>query len=233
MQLLFTVIALLGAGIAISFYVTIAGFLLLWVLCRMQHQLGGKTLKCWCKWYGLPWWLAKLLGCKRSSITLVFQASIDDGITIEGSNMGIIARNDQTVSFNVKFRDAFGNEVDQLGSVPAWSLSDPVIGSLAVSDNGLSAVFTPSGINGNTQVSVLVDADPGAAEEALVGTADIIVLSGKATVVQLEGVLADRVTPPAPTPAPTPEPTPAPTAEPTPEPTPAPTAAPGGDEVQP
>ena len=233
MQLILGVIALLGSGIAISFYVTIAGLLLMWLLCRMQHQLGGKTLKCWFKWYGLPWWLAKLLGCKRSSITLVFQANVDDGITIEGSNMGIIARNDQTVSFNVKFRDAFGNEVDQLGSVPAWSLSDPVIGSLAVSDNGLSAVFTPSGIKGNTQVSVLVDADPGVGEEALVGTADITVLSGKASVVQLEGILADRVTPPAPTPAPTPEPTPAPTAEPAPEPTPAPTAAPGGDEVQP
>ena len=233
MQLILGVIALLGAGIAISFYVTAAGFLLWWLLFRMQRELGGKTLKCWCKWYGLPWWLAKLLGCKRSSISLVFQANVDDGITIEGSNMGIIARNDQTVSFNVKFRDSFGNEVDQLGSVPAWSLSDPVIGSLAVSDNGLSAVFTPSGIKGNTQVSVLVDADPGVGEEALVGTADIIVLSGKASVVQLEGILADRVTPPAPTPAPTPEPTPAPTAEPTPEPTPAPTAAPGGDEVQP
>ena len=207
MQLILGAIALLGAGIAISFYVTVAGFLL--------------------------WWLAKLLGCTRSSITLVFQASIDDGITIEGSNMGIIARNDQTVSFNVKFRDSFGNEVDQLGSVPAWSLSDPVIGTLAVSDNGLSAVFTLTGINGNTQVSVLVDADPGVGEEALVGTAYITALSGKASVVQLEGILADRVTPPAPTPAPTPEPTPAPTAEPTPEPTPAPTAAPGGDEVQP
>ena len=233
MQLILGVIALLGAGIAISFYVTAAGFLLWWLLFRMQRELGGKTLKCWCKWYGLLWWLAKLLGCKRSSISLVFQANVDDGITIEGSYMSIVARNDQTVSFKVNFRDAFGNVVDQLGSVPAWSVSDPVIGALAVAEDGLSAVFTPTGINGNVQVSVLVDADPGVNEEALVGTASITMLSGKASVVQLEGILADRVTPPAPTPAPTPEPTPAPTAEPTPEPTPAPTAAPGGDEVQP
>jgi hypothetical protein len=153
--------------------------------------------------------------------------------------MSIIARNDQTVTFNVKFRDSFGNQVDQLGSVPAWSLSDAVIGALAVSADGLSAVFTPSGIKGNTQVSVLVDVDPGVAEEALVGTADITVLSGKATVVQLEGILADRApapTPtPEPTPAPTPEPTPAPTAEPTPEPTPETTPAPaeGGEPAQP
>ena len=233
MHWLWFIVGIVFAALTIPFYVLVVTILIVLLLLRYHNQLIGRQCRDWCKWYGLPWWLARLLGCKKPSITLVFQANVNDGITIEGSNMGIIARNDQTVSFNVKFRDAFGNEVDQLGSVPAWSLSDPVIGSLAVSDNGLSAVFTPSGINGNTQVSVLVDADPGVGEEALVGTADITVLSGKASVVQLEGILADRVTHPAPTPAPTPEPTPAPTAEPAPEPTPAPTAAPGGDEVQP
>lgn len=206
-------------------------FVLAIVVIGVYHDtLMGKYYRLCCKWYGLPWWLARLLGCKKRSITLVFQANVNDGITIEGSAMSIIARNDQTVTFNVKFRDSFGNQVDQLGSVPVWSVSDAVIGALAVSADGLSAVFTPSGIKGNTQVSVLVDVDPGVAEEALVGTADITVLSGKATVVQLEGILADR----APTPTPeTPEPTPAPTAEPTPEPTPAPTATPGEGEVQP
>ena len=232
---LWFVAGIVFAALTIPFYVLVAVILIMLLLGRYYNQLVGCQGHDWCKWYGLPRWLARLMGCKKPSITLVFQANVNDGITIEGSYMSIVARNDQTVSFKVNFRDAFGNVVDQLGSVPAWSVSDPVIGALAVAEDGLSAVFTPTGINGNVQVSVLVDADPGVAEEALVGTASITVLSGKATVVQLEGVLADRTPAPAPTPAPTPEPTPAPTPEPTPAPTAEPTPAPteGGEPAQP
>ena len=158
-------------------------------------------------------------GIKVASLSLI--ASINDGDTIEGVSMTIVARNDQVVTFKVNFRDSFGNIVDLLGSVPVWSVSDNTLGTLTTSDDGLQAVFTPSGIKGNVQVAVLVDADPGAAEESLVGTADITILSGKATVVQLEGILSDRQ--PA-TPAPTEAP--APTEEPAPTEAPAPTAEP-------
>ena len=163
----------------------------------------------------------KLCGGGNKVASLSLSVSITDGETIEGVSMSIVARNDQVVTFKVNFRDSFGNIVDLLGSVPAWSVSDSTLGTLTTSDDGLQAVFTPSGIKGSVQVSVLVDADPGAAEEALVGTADITVLSGKATVVQLEGILSDRQ--PA-TPAPTEAP--APTEEPAPTEAPAPTAEP-------
>ena len=167
-------------------------------------------------------------GNKVASLSLI--ASIIDGDTIEGVSMTIVARNDQVVTFKVNFRDSFGNIVDLLGSVPAWSVSDNTLGTLTVSDDGLQAVFTPSGIKGNVQVAVLVDADPSAAEESLVGTADITVLSGKATVVQLEGILSDRQ--PV-TPAPTPVPTeaPVPTEEPAPTEAPAPTEEPAATEA--
>ena len=163
----------------------------------------------------------KLCGGGNKVASLSLSVSITDGETIEGVSMSIVARNDQVVTFKVNFRDSFGNIVDLLGSVPVWSVSDSTLGTLTTSDDGLQAVFTPSGIKGNVQVSVLVDADPGAAEEALVGTADITVLSGKATVVQLEGILSDRQ--PA---TPTPTEAPAPTEEPAPTEAPAPTAEP-------
>lgn len=167
----------------------------------------------------------KLCGGGNKVASLSLSVSITDGETIEGVSMSIVARNDQVVTFKVNFRDSFGNIVDLLGSVPAWSVSDSTLGTLTTSDDGLQAVFTPSGIKGSVQVSVLVDADPGAAEEALVGTADITVLSGKATVVQLEGILSDRQ-PATPAPTPTPTEAPAPTEEPAPTEAPAPTAEP-------
>lgn len=172
----------------------------------------------------------KLCGGDNKVASLSLIASFTDGDAIEGVFMTIVARNDQVVTFKVNFRDSFGNVVDLLGSVPAWSVSDNTLGTLAISDDGLQAVFTPSGIKGGVQVAVLVDADPGAAEESLVGTADIIILSGKAVVVQLEGILSDRQ--PV-TPAPTPVPTeaPAPTEEPAPTEAPVPTEEPAATEA--
>lgn len=162
----------------------------------------------------------------------------NDGLTVEGDAMSTLMRNDQVVTFKPVFRDSFGNEVDMLGSKPVWSLSDDAVGSLAVEEDGMTAVFTPSGLKGSTQVSVLVDADPGIGEEDLVGTADITVLSGKAVMVQLTGILGDKVVAPAEpepeTPAPTEAPavTEAPVVE-TPAETPAPTDAPvAGDQAE-
>lgn len=169
----------------------------------------------------------KLCGGSNKAVSLSLVVSTNDGITVEGISMTIVARNDQVVSFNVNFRDSFGNIVDLLGSVPAWAVSDNTLGTLTVSADGMSATFTPSGVKGTAQVSVLVDVDPGQAEEALVGTADIKILSGKAVVVQLEGILSDRPVPtPVPTEAPAPTETPVPTEAPAPTEEPAPTEAP-------
>lgn len=156
--------------------------------------------------------------CKRKRRIVALSMKVGDNCFVQGVHMSTVVRSDQVVTFKPVFEDAFGNVADELGSTPVWSVSDESIGTLAVSENGMEAVFTPTGKKGTTQVSLLVDADPSAAEEELIGTADLQVLSGKAVSIKLAGVLSDRPAAPVETPAPTP----APTVEPTPEPTEAP-----------
>lgn len=191
------------------------------------------------RWYG-PGRRRKV----KASIIRFF-VQVDDGPSVLiGENMTTLVRNDQVLNFNPRFEDDHGNEADALGSTPSWTLSNPDIGELVVSEDGRAATFVPNGKKGVAQIGIIVDADPGAAEVPLVGTADVQVLSGLASVIKLEGVLAPKpVATPAPTDAPEPEPTaapePEPTAEPQPtdapeatgEPDPAPTDAPAADPV--
>lgn len=128
--------------------------------------------------------------CRSKVIGL--SVGFNGGLIIEGVSMSLVMRNDQVVTFAPVFKDSYGNDVDTLGSAPVWALSNPDVGSLEVSEGGMTAVFTPTGVKGSTQVSLLVDADPSEVEEALVGTAEITVLSGKAVVVQLAGVLDNK-----------------------------------------
>lgn len=128
--------------------------------------------------------------CRSKVIGL--SVGFNGGLIIEGVSMSLVMRNDQVVTFAPVFKDSYGNDVDTLGSAPVWALSNPDVGSLEVSEGGLTAVFTPTGVKGATQVSLMVDSDPGDGVEALVGTADITVLSGKAVVVQLAGVLDNK-----------------------------------------
>lgn len=160
----------------------------------------------------------------RKTKVLSLKVVFSNGVIVKGDSMSIVMRNDQVVTFQPVFTDAYGNSVDTLGSLPAWSISNPEIGHLEITNDGMTAAFVPTGLKGNTQISLLVDSDPGVEEEALVGTADITVLSGKATVVQLTGVLSNKTEEPVPTPAPEPV-EPEVTPEPVPE-EPAPTTAP-------
>lgn len=131
---------------------------------------------------------------KRS---LKLKASFNNGLAIlsvEGIEMSIVARNDQVITFNPVFEDAHGNQVDVLGSNPAWSLSNQDVATLTVSEDGKQATVTPTGATGTVQLNLLVDADPGEAEEPLVGIADIQIVAGKARIIKLVGLVSDKPT---------------------------------------
>ena len=107
--------------------------------------------------------------------------------------MSLIIRNDQEISFNLLFEDNYGNVVTQLGSVPQWTISDAELASIEASEDGMSAVFKSTGKVGSVQVNVSVDADPEEGVEQLLGQAEVTVLSGKARVVRLSGVISNVV----------------------------------------
>ena len=107
--------------------------------------------------------------------------------------MSLIIRNDQEISFNLLFEDNYGNVVTQLGSVPNWTISDAELASIEASEDGMSAVFKSTGKVGSVQVNVSVDADPEEGVEQLLGQAEVTVLSGKARVVRLSGVISNVV----------------------------------------
>ena len=158
-------------------------------------------------------------------IEIQLSVTLDNGITIKGKRMSIIARNDQTVSFSPVFKDAHGNTVTELGSVPTWTVSDTALATVVASEDGLTAVVTSTGVDGEVEVNMVVDADPSAGVEEVVGKATITFKPGKATFVTLSGGVID--TPAATV---TPAPTEAPAATEAPVATEAPTEAPVATE---
>ena len=123
-------------------------------------------------------------------IYLVFRDN--KGFIRRGKKVSTIIRNDQQVSFALAFQDAHGNPVTELGSVPAWELDNADLATLEVSEDGMSAVVRPTGQVGSVNVFVRVDADPDEDVEELLGQASIAILAGKAKVIQLSGVIADK-----------------------------------------
>lgn len=116
---------------------------------------------------------------------------LSNGFLFSGLNMSIIARIDQKVTFAPVFKDAAGNQVSELGSVPTWSLSDSTLASIEVSEDGLQATVTPTGNTGVLEVNMVVDADPDADVEELVAKATITFKAGKAAFISLGGTVSD------------------------------------------
>ena len=90
----------------------------------------------------------------------------------------LLLRDDQKVSLSIQPLDAKGNPA-RVDGVPAWSVSDPSLGTVQAAADGLSAVFTAQQ-TGTVQVSVTVDADLGPGVRALSGTLDIQIEPGEA-----------------------------------------------------
>ena len=132
-------------------------------------------------------------GPAKPKLSLTMLLTVSDGTTYKGNNMSLIIRNDQEISFNLLFEDNYGNVVTQLGSVPNWTISDAELATIEASEDGMSAVFKSTGKVGSVQVNVSVDADPEEGVEQLLGQAEVTVLSGKARVVRLSGVISNVV----------------------------------------
>lgn len=117
-----------------------------------------------------------------------------NGLTATGVSMSIIARIDQKIDFSPAFQDAGGNPVAaaDLGSVPAWSVSDANIATVSASADGMTATVTPTGKLGTVQVNMVVDADPSEGVEEINGTAEITFKAGKATFVTLSSTVGDQ-----------------------------------------
>ena len=132
-------------------------------------------------------------GPAKPKLSLTMLLTVSDGTTYKGNHMSLIIRNDQEISFNLLFEDTYGNVVTQLGSVPQWTISDAELASIEASEDGMSAVFKSTGKVGSVQVNVSVDADPEEGVEQLLGQAEVTVLSGKASVIRLSGVISNVV----------------------------------------
>lgn len=118
-------------------------------------------------------WLLKGLGQKpkgKAERLLVFA---------EGKEAQMLLMTiDQKVTLSIQPVDRLGNPARVDGS-PTWTLSDGAVGTIEPAADGMSAVFTTTGL-GITQLVVKADADLGAGTRTIQGTLDIQVESGEA-----------------------------------------------------
>lgn len=82
-------------------------------------------------------------------------------ITTEGDKVDLSILDSDTTPRNVSaaFKDAAG-QAAKLDDTPAWSSSDETVATVQASDDGLSAVVTPLGVEGATLIKAeTIDAD--------------------------------------------------------------------------
>jgi hypothetical protein len=88
------------------------------------------------------------------------------------------------------FKDKLGNEASVDG-LPAWSLESDLYGKLEVSADGMSAVFSPSGLaspkGSPLKVFAQADADLGEGVKTIVGFFEINLLPLEAVMVEMDG----------------------------------------------
>lgn len=91
----------------------------------------------------------------------------------------MILQDDRKVSLTFSALDARGNPA-RIDGMPVWGSSDESLLLVEASDDGMSAVVTPTGPVGIGQVSVRVDADLGAGVREVIGLLDVEVVGGEA-----------------------------------------------------
>lgn len=101
-----------------------------------------------------------------------------DGNTIKGDIMSFILKADQKVSVSIQPVDKFGNPATVDGA-PVWVDATGQTNVVA-SDDGLTAVITPNGAVGTTQINVTADADLGDGVVTIAGVLDLEVVAGSA-----------------------------------------------------
>lgn len=105
-----------------------------------------------------------------------------DGKLIEVNSMQMKVT--QKIPLSIKPVDKFGNDA-KLDGVPAWALSDPSKGSLAVAADGLSGEFVPAGAVGSLEIQVSGDADLGEGVVPIMGSLPVDLLPGDAVAIQV------------------------------------------------
>lgn len=88
--------------------------------------------------------------------------------------MALILTDEQECELAVAFKTGAGNP-GQIDGTPTWTVSNPGILDLAVSDDGLQALIRATGALGAAQVSVSADADLGAGVRAVSAVLDVTV----------------------------------------------------------
>lgn len=104
--------------------------------------------------------------------------------------MAFVLTEDQQVSLALAPKTRSGLPAP-LDGVPTWSVDNPIV-SLAVSDDGLSCVVTPSDTGvGNAQIQVTADAAMGEPVRQLLGILDIQLVPGEAVVLTIDAGAAE------------------------------------------
>ena len=125
-----------------------------------------------------------------------------NGTTVTGHDMQIILPVDKIATYAPAFEDKFGNKDVVFGSVPAWSLSDATLGTIAASPDGMTATLTPSGKEGTAQVQLSVDADVGEGVTNVTATGEVKFVAGSLFTISLNPTVGDAPFPAPADPAP-------------------------------
>jgi len=131
--------------------------------------------------------LAQLNRIEALLLAFSSAASIEFYTIIEGKKEKVVEmflKQTEQLPLAIEVKDAKGNAA-KVDGAPQWSTSNADVGTLAVSEDGFSAVFTPGAVIGQTVIQVLVDADLGEGVKQILGTLDLEVVSGEAVSVAI------------------------------------------------
>jgi hypothetical protein len=125
-----------------------------------------------------------------SAVQVVFNAVLEGHFFLRVESMIIKAT--QEFDASVMFLDSLGNPAPIDGR-PAWLNNNDTVLSMVVSEDGMTAVISATGIPGSGQISVNADADLGEGVVPITGTLDVEVVPGDAVNVTLNsGPIRDR-----------------------------------------
>lgn len=91
----------------------------------------------------------------------------------------------QKSSVSVEFLSAGGNPAKVDGK-PTWTVSNPDILDLSVSDDGMTATFKAKGPLGSCFLNLTADADLGEGVKNITGQSEVVVVAGEAAVVNFK-----------------------------------------------
>lgn len=98
----------------------------------------------------------------------------------------------QAVPVSLSITDKKGNPA-KVDGAPQWAVTAPELATLAVAEDGLSAVVTPVGPIGAFKVQVKADADLGEGVKEIMGELDVELTAGDAEVIALSAGAATDI----------------------------------------